>query len=155
MASAPALAAIAADVLWCIGLGLLLAVLRDAAALLLGEGRALCFVLDVAAFALAAVLLTGFAAGVSASGVARWYMIAAAAGGALAWHWGVSGALHAVLRGTARGLLFPFRLVSHRLVRPCKARLRTYLKVKKQEKKPKLTKKAKKPLQTPEKILYN
>ena len=95
MTAAPALAAVAEDFLYCLGLGLLLAALRDASGLIFGNGRVLGFVWDVAAFLAAAVALCGFAAGASAAGLARWYMAAGLALGALSWHGAVSGALHA------------------------------------------------------------
>ena len=95
MTAAPALAAVAEDFLYCLGLGLLLAALRDASGLIFGNGRVLGFVWDVAAFVAAAVALCGFAAGASAAGLTRWYMAAGLALGALSWHGAVSGALHA------------------------------------------------------------
>ena len=95
MTAAPALAAVAEDFLYCLGLGLLLAALRDASGLIFGNGRVLGFVWDVAAFLAAAVALCGFAAGASAAGLTRWYMAAGLALGALSWHGAVSGALHA------------------------------------------------------------
>ena len=106
MTAAPALAAVAEDFLYCLGLGLLLAALRDASGLIFGNGRVLGFVWDVAAFLAAAVALCGFAAGASAAGLTRWYMVAGLALGALSWHGAVSGALHAaafaLLRRAAR-----------------------------------------------------
>jgi len=95
LTAAPALAAVAEDFLYCLGLGLLLAALRDASGLIFGNGRVLGFVWDVAAFLAAAVALCGFAAGASAAGLTRWYMAAGLALGALSWHGAVSGALHA------------------------------------------------------------
>lgn len=62
--------------LWCLGLGCLLWAVRDGAELLVGRGPVRCFVLDLLAFTAAAVLLVGFSAGVSAAGLARWYMAA-------------------------------------------------------------------------------
>ena len=85
MAAAPAAAAVWADVLWCLGLGCLVWAVRDGAELLLGRGPVRCFVLDLLAFTAGAVLLVGFSAGVSAAGLARWYMAAGLAAGALAW----------------------------------------------------------------------
>lgn len=99
MAAAPALWAVGRDVLWCLGLGLLLAVARDLLGLLAGNGRVLCFLWDVLAFAAASVLLYGFSAAASSAGFARWYTAAAMGAGALAWHWGASGLVHQVLRG--------------------------------------------------------
>lgn len=77
MAPSPAPWAVLGDVLWCLGLGCLLAGVRDAVRLALGEGALRCFFRDIAAFAAAAVLVCGFAAGASAGGLARWYMSAA------------------------------------------------------------------------------
>ena len=57
MAAAPALWAVGRDMLWCLGLGLLLAAARDLLGLLAGNGRVLCFLWDVLGFAAAAVLL--------------------------------------------------------------------------------------------------
>lgn len=74
MAPAPAAWAVLSDALWCLGLGCLLAAGRDTVRLALGEGPVRCFFCDVAAFAAAAVLVCGFAAGASAGGLARWYM---------------------------------------------------------------------------------
>ena len=73
MAAAPPAAA-AGDLLYCLGLGLALGAVRDVCGLVLGRGRLRDFFCDVAAFACAAVLVCGFAAGASASGVPRWYM---------------------------------------------------------------------------------
>ena len=73
------------DVLWCLGLGCLLAGARDAVRLALGEGALRCFFRDIAAFAAAAVLVCGFAAGASAGGLARWYMSAALLLGVACW----------------------------------------------------------------------
>lgn len=105
MAAAPVLWAVGRDVLWCLGLGLLLAGARDLASILLGNGRLLCFVWDVLAFAGAAVLLCGFAASASAGGGTRWYMAAGLGVGALAWRWAVSGALHGLTRYAGQRLL--------------------------------------------------
>ena len=132
MASAPALAAVLGDVLWCLGLGLLLGFGRDLTGLVLGEGPVRCFLWDVAAFAAAAVLLYGFCAGVSASGVARWYMA---------------------------GAMQPFRVVRRILVLPLEKRAaaafaghRERARVKRDQKK---AKKRKKQLQKSSKVLYN
>ena len=94
MAAAPAAAAVWADVLWCLGLGCLVWAVRDGAELLVGRGPVRCFVLDLLAFTAAAVLLVGFSAGVSAAGLARWYMAAGLAAGALAWQKAIVPPLH-------------------------------------------------------------
>ena len=82
MAAAPPAAA-AGDLLYCLGLGLALGAVRDVCGLVLGRGRLRNFFCDVAAFACAAVLVCGFAAGASASGVPRWYMALGLLAGAL------------------------------------------------------------------------
>ena len=82
MAAAPPAAA-AGDLLYCLGLGLALGAVRDVCGLVLGRGRLRDFFCDVAAFACAAVLVCGFAAGASASGVPRWYMALGLLAGAL------------------------------------------------------------------------
>lgn len=98
MAPSPAPWAVLGDVLWCLGLGCLLAGVRDAVRLALGEGALRCFFRDIAAFAAAAVLVCGFAAGASAGGLARWYMSAALLLGAVCWHWTVQPAVHRCMR---------------------------------------------------------
>lgn len=97
MTAAPAAWAVASDILWCLGLGCLLGAVRDLADFVPGGGPVRCFLWDVAAFAAAAVLVCGFAAGVSSSGVARWYMAAGTLGGALAWYGAVRKGLHRAL----------------------------------------------------------
>ena len=101
MAAAPPAAA-AGDLLYCLGLGLALGAVRDVCGLVLGRGRLRDFFCDVAAFACAAVLVCGFAAGASASGVPRWYMALGLLAGALAWRQAVSGALHRAARALGR-----------------------------------------------------
>lgn len=150
MNAAPALAAALRDVVACLGIGLLLAAARDALGLLLGNGRVRCFAWDLAAFAGAAVLLCGFVAGASSSGVMRWYMAAGLGAGALGWQWAVSGLLHRLAGGVRRAAVCPLR------------RLRRALAVrlpgpggKKTGKKSKNVTKQKKLLQTDREILYN
>ena len=155
MAASPALTAILGDVLWCLGLGCLLGACRDLTGLLLGEGPVRCFVWDVAAFAAAAVLLYGFCAGVSASGVARWYM----AGAMLAGNAAFRRPLHRAAGLCGRLLLWPFRTLHGRLLRPLLRRGRAALNRRRQKHLAKRTRKReekrKKQLQKPSKILYN
>lgn len=154
MPASPAFAAVCGDVLWCLGVGLLLAALRDVLGLAFGNGRLLCLLWDLLAFAAAAVLVCGFAAGVSASGVARWYMTAGALAGALGWRYAVSGALYALARALTAAAAWPFRLADRRLIRPFAAKWkgkRAFL-AQKLKKKPKNKKKQ---LQKPRKVLYN
>ena len=159
MAASPALTAILGDVLWCLGLGCLLGACRDLTGLLLGEGPVRCFVWDVAAFAAAAVLLYGFCAGVSASGVARWYMAGAMLAGALAWNAAFRRPLHRAAGLCFRLLLWPFRTLHGRLLRPLLRRGRAALNRRRQKHLAKRTRKReekrKKQLQKPSKILYN
>lgn len=107
-----------ADALCCLGLGLLLAVVYDGARWLLGGSRPVCLILDLAAFACAAVLLHSFAAGRSYSGIVRWYMVAGAAAGLWGYFFVLAPGLAAV-RSLARWLvLLPVRLVWLTAVRP-------------------------------------
>lgn len=159
MAPAPTAWAVLGDALWCLGVGCLLAAVRDAVRLLFGEGPVRCFLRDIAAFAAAAVLVCGFAAGASAGGLARWYMSAAALAGAVCWHWAVQSAVHRAASRLARLLLGPLRAVHKRAVQPAKDRLaarrlrrRTRRKIKKSAK---TKNSAEKRLQKPSKVLYN
>ena len=107
MVPSPPLWAVLGDVLLCLGAGLLLGAVRDGATLAFGSGPVRCFVWDVLAFAAAAFVCCGFAAGASATGAARWYMAAAIGLGALCWRWCVSHAVHRALRGTGFVLVWP------------------------------------------------
>lgn len=161
MTAAPSLWAVGQDVVWCLGLGLLLAAGRDLLGLLAGNGRILSFVWDVLAFAAAAVLLCGFTASASAGGMARWYMAAALGAGALSWRWAASGLLHR-LEKTITGLLAAASLRIRRLITAPFIRLWHRHVLKKQEKRaikakksPEKVTKRKKQLQKQRKILYN
>lgn len=161
MTAAPALWAVGQDTLWCLGLGLLLAGVRDLAGLAVGNGRLLSFLWDVLAFAAAAVLLCGFTASASAGGVTRWYMAAGLGAGALAWRWAISGMLHSLARRVSdtcrsailrlqRVLAAPFIRVLHR----CCAKNQKKREEKAKKASQKVTKR-KKQLQNQRKILYN
>lgn len=159
MTAAPAATAVLADVLWCLGLGCLLGAARDGVGLVFGNGPVRCFFWDVLAFAAAAVLVFGFSAGVSASGVARWYMTGALLAGVLAWQQAVQPAVHRFLRGALHLLIWPLQVTDRRLLRPLGRRLAAVCPRicprpagKKVGKKPK---NGKKQLQKPSKILYN
>lgn len=159
MAAAPAAWAVLGDILWCLGLGCLLGAGRDALGLLLGEGPVRRFCWDLLAFAAAAVLVCGFSAGVSASGLARWYMTAGMLAGALAWHHTMRPAARRILAALFRILTWPVRWVQGAVLEPCRRRLGAWLRRhlprpadKKVGKKPKS---GKKQLQKPSKILYN
>lgn len=111
-------ALVLADALCCLGLGLLLAAAYDVARWLLGVSRPVCLVLDLAAFACAAVLLHSFAAGRSYSGTVRWYMAAGTAAGLWGYFFVLAPGLAAV-RSLVRWLvLLPVRLVWITAVRP-------------------------------------
>ena len=167
MAPSPAPWAVLGDVLWCLGLGCLLAGRGarnhrrrlNAFCERLFAGALRCFFRDIAAFAAAAVLVCGFAAGASAGGLARWYMSAALLLGAACWHWTVQPAVHRCAAAAAACLLAPLHAVEKTAVRPLKKRLaaarsrrRERKKAKKSEKK---QKSAEKQLQKPSTILYN
>lgn len=144
MAPSPAPWAVLGDVLWCLGLGCLLAGARDAVRLALGEGALRCFFRDIAAFAAAAVLVCGFAAGASAGGLARWYMSAALLLGAVCWHWTVQPAVHRCAAAAAACLLAPLHTVEkNRCPAPQKAPCRRPQPPQRAQKGKKVRKKAK------------
>ena len=163
MAAAPAAAAVWADVLWCLGLGCLVWAVRDGAELLLGRGPVRCFVLDLLAFTAGVVLLVGFSAGVSAAGLARWYMAAGLAAGALAWQKAVVPPLHHLAAAAARLLLAPARWCQRHIAAPLRSTLHTRLAMRKKsrncraarKKAGKSKKTGKNQLQKKSKILYN
>lgn len=107
-----------ADCLCCVGLGFLLAAVYDLARILLGRGRLVCFVLDLAAFLLAAVLLCSFAACRSFSGVVRWYMAAGLLGGLAGYLRVVAPVTRAADRGIKWLLTRPFALLWLLVLRP-------------------------------------
>lgn len=163
MAAAPAAAAVWADVLWCLGLGCLLWAIRDGAGLLLGQGPVRCFVLDMLAFTAAAVLLVGFSAGVSAAGLARWYMAAGLAAGAVAWQKALAPPIHRGTAFLAWVLLAPARWCRRCITAPlgealC-ARLQRqrarFCRQRQRKKAEKSKKSGKNQLQKKSKILYN
>lgn len=111
-------ALVLADALCCLGLGLLLAAVYDAARWLLGGSRPVCLLLDLAAFVCAAVLLHSFAAGRSYSGTVRWYMAAGAAAGLWGYFFVLAPGLGALRRLAGWLVLLPMRLVWLTAVRP-------------------------------------
>ena len=72
------------DMLGCMGLGLILAAVHMFGLFLLGKSHISLFFLDLFIFALAAVILQGYAAGQSLSGIPRGYMAASMLAGAAA-----------------------------------------------------------------------
>ena len=141
----------------CPALGLAAAAALAAAGLLLGHSRPVRFLLDLLAFASAAVLACGFAAGLSASGRVRWYMAAAMALGALGWRWAASGLLHRAAALVLRLLTLPMRLAERYLTHPARRRLATIAAKRKKSagKRQKPQKRHKKILQKQGRILYN
>lgn len=162
MVPSPPLWAVLGDVLLCLGAGLLLGAVRDGATLAFGSGPVRCFVWDVLAFAAAAFVCCGFAAGASATGAARWYMAAAMGLGALCWRWCVSHAVHRALRGTVFVLVWPLRFAADYAVHPFKqwllARIRKIRHARRHNAQDSCKKSGKKPknvLQNKHTILYN
>ena len=155
MVPAPALPAIAGDMLWCLGLG------RSALGWSLGNGRVLSFVWDMLAFAVAAVALRGFAAGVSASGVVRWYMVFGMLAGACGWQGAAAPALQAAGNALLALLLCPWRWFCRYICMPAAEKARNLMKSKiplhreKRKIREKKAKTKKKQLQNPADLLYN
>lgn len=158
MLASPPFWAVWTDVLWCLGLGLALAAARDLAQLLFGDSSPVQFALDLLQAGCAAVLLCGFAAGLSASGGVRWYMAAALLLGGLGWRWSGSLLLHRAFHRILRLLTLPFRGLQ-RLTRPLARRIRILAGRRRAEKadrkRQKSQKKHKNRLQNPTRILYN
>ena len=123
MVAAPVLTALAGDVLCCLGLGLLLAALRQAVGLALGGGPLLTALWDLLMFAAAAVLLCGFAAGASASGVVRWYMAAAMLAGALGWRFSAAEAVRRIVWRLVAAAAWPVAAVGRQVAAPLAGRL--------------------------------
>ncbi len=159
MTASPPFWAVWTDVLWCLGIGLCIAAGRDVLGLLFGESRPVRFMLDLAGFAAAAVAVCGFAAQLSASGTARWYMAAAMALGTLGWSVTTSPLLHRGMELLLRILAFPLHWTAQKVVRPIKRKLIQAAFSAKQKhsrrKQGKKRKKQKKMLQNPKRILYN
>ena len=158
MAAAPAAWAVVSDILWCLGLGCLLGAARDLADLVPGGGPVRCVLWDIAAFAAAAVLVCGFAAGVSSSGVARWYMAAGTLAGALAWYGALRKGRRRALGLVGKAAAWPFWAAwrgLRRLAMRCAAVWRRARPHRRHKKVTKKVKKTKKQLQSPSKIVYN
>lgn len=111
-------ALVLADSLCCLGLGLLLAAGYDFARWMLGDSRPVCFVLDLTAFAAAAILLYSFAAGRSYSGEIRWYMAAGTVAGLCGYFFVLAPGLDALRRFAGWMLLLPVRLIWIFALRP-------------------------------------
>lgn len=139
------------DLVDCMGWGLLLAIAYDLARLALGTGFWRCLVLDILGFLAAAVVLRGYAAGLSAAGVPRWYHLAGMALGAGAWFAGVAPALAGVRARVLWVLSRPACLAKIWLWPPVRDRLRSL----KKRKTKKIRELPRKQLQKKGKVLYN
>lgn len=148
MPASPPLAAVLADVFYCLGLGVGLAVLRQLAGLLAGRGWLRDFLLDVLGFAAGAVAVFGFAAGRSAVGVARWYMAAGAGLGVLGWQWSGAELLRRGAEGLVTVLGLPRRAAARCFAEPLRRR-------KQRRKADKKAKKEKNRLQKRGRVIYN
>lgn len=158
MAPAPAVYAVVGDVLWCLGLGCLLALVRDGLAMAFGRGPLRDFAGDIAAAALAAVAVFGFSAQSSGSGLARWYMGLAVLAGAVCWYRAVVPVVHRLLAVCLRMLFYPLQLLHRQIFVPIGAQLHGIsgrFGIFFQKKRRKSKKSVKKQLQNPTKILYN
>lgn len=74
------------DMLRCLGLGLLIAFIHSGFCVFLKKYNLWAFALDLIGFAVAAILLQGYSAGQSLSGIPRGYMACAMFFGAAAYH---------------------------------------------------------------------
>lgn len=74
------------DILRCLGIGLLIAFVHSGFCVFLRKYSLGTFALDLVSFAVAAILLQGYSAGQSLSGIARGYMACAMFSGVAAYH---------------------------------------------------------------------
>ncbi len=145
----------AADMLCCLGLGFLLAILYEAARFVLGRSLPAAFCLDLLAAFSAAVLLYSFAAGRSYSGQVRWYMTASLLLGLWSWFSVLDKALGSVRRFLVWIVSRPFVLVYFVLLRPLlrgtgSLLRKTWRKIHRRTAKPN-----RKQLKKPAQVLYN
>lgn len=159
MTAAPAVSAVLGDVLWCLGLGCLLGALRSSASMLTGNGPLRCFCWDLLTFVAAAVLVCGFSAGVSASGLTRWYMAAAMLVGTLAWNQAIAPSVYQAASKILQIAVWPLRQLEGKILYPLIQHIQNALHSlrlcrprKNVRKKPKIRKKQ---LQKASKVLYN
>ena len=121
----------------------------------LGGTKAARFVLDVAGFALAAVLLCGFSATRSAAGALRWYMLLALAAGLWAGWLTLGPAVLYAARLARWAAALPFRLTLRLAVLPAGARLGGFARDKWRKIRSRSRKRRKKRLQKNAGLLYN
>lgn len=127
------------------------AVLGAARSLAPAKGRA-AFVPDFLFAGALLVLLQSYAAGQSASGSLRWYMLVGGALGALAAHCLLAAPMAFARRALARAAAFPVRFVRQKALVPAAARLQ---RAKSRRAEKKNAKKRKKALQKQPHLLYN
>ncbi len=121
----------------------------------LGGTKAARFVLDVAGFALAAVLLCGFSATRSAAGALRWYMLPALAAGLWAGWLTLGPTVLYAARLARWAAALPFRLTLRLAVLPAGARLGGFARDKWRKIRSRSRKRRKKRLQKNAGLLYN
>lgn len=148
-------AGLAADLSACLALGVLLAGVLLAGRAALGGSKAACFVVDVAGFALAAVLLCGFAASRSAAGAVRWYMLPALAAGAWAGWLTLGPTVLYAARLARWAAALPFALLADRAVCPAVGRLGGLIRGQWRKIRAQSRKRRKKRLQKNAGLLYN
>lgn len=146
---------LAADLSACLALGVLLAGMLLAGRAVLGGTKAARFVLDVAGFALAAVLLCGFSATRSAAGALRWYMLPALAAGLWAGWLTLGPAVLYAARLTRWAAALPFTLAVRLAILPAGARLGGFTRDKWRKIRSRSRKRRKKRLQKNAGLLYN
>lgn len=139
----------------CLALGVLLAGMLLAGQAALGGTKIARFVLDVAGFALAAVLLCGFSATRSAAGALRWYMLPALAAGLWAGWLTLGPTVLYAARLARWAAALPFRLTLRLAVLPAGARLGGFARDKWRKIRSRSRKRRKKRLQKNAGLLYN
>ena len=154
MAAAQGAAQLWPDVLCCLGQGLLVACLYDAARSVLGRARLTLLALDLAGFLLAAVLVFSYGASRSWAGSVRGYMVLALLAGDLGYFGVVAPLTRAVEQRVKWVLSRPFALAVW-MVWPIGAWLWQRREKGRRRRQEKRIQKAKKRLQKNSKMLYN
>ena len=154
MAQAQSAAQLWPDLLCCLGQGLLVACLYDAARSVLGRARLTLLALDLAGFLLAAVLVFSYGVSRSWAGSVRGYMVLALLAGDLAYFGVVAPLTRAVEKRVKWVLSRPFALALW-MVWPLAAGLWQVWEKRRKRRLEKRLQKAKKRLQKNSKMLYN
>ena len=142
------------DGFYALGLGVLVGAFYTAAKAVLGGGKLAAAVCDVAAFALAFFLLTGYTTTYGFSSVVRWYMALPALAGCVLFTLWFSRPAVGAAGAVKRVLFYPLSLLQKFVLRPLKAKFVAFY-TKKKEKPKKKWKKSKKDLPKKGKVLYN